>query len=172
LLIRADLRSPEIRIDLHWLTQQRQMLGVTRFLDLLHEQLSADDAQALLRLLDDFASSARDEGVETAAEGQGAPAAEPGDRTSAASLETPSAPQPVLPPEAQAEIQALHNLPDDALWTIAREQMPEEVQARAHELMEKNSRGVITDDEHAELETLVARGDQYMLQKAEATAIL
>jgi len=52
---------------------------------------------------------------------------------------------------------------DDTLWTIARAQMPEEVQARAHELMEKNSRGVITDDEHAELETLVAHGDQCML---------
>src|SRR5262249_20745990 len=100
LLIRAELRSPEIRIDLHWLTQQRQMLGETRFLDLLREQLSADDAQALLRLLDDFASRAQDEGVKPTAEGQGTQAAELGDHTSAVSAETLSAPQPELPPGA------------------------------------------------------------------------
>lgn len=50
--------------------------------------------------------------------------------------------------------------------------MPEDVQARAHALLEKNSRGVITDEEHAELEKLVERGDQFMLRKAEAAAIL
>jgi hypothetical protein len=57
-LIRVELQSPDVRIDLHWLTQQHQMLGGTRFLSLLHEQLSNDDAQALLRQLDDFAASA------------------------------------------------------------------------------------------------------------------
>jgi len=38
--------------------------------------------------------------------------------------------------------------------------------------LEKNSRGVITDEEHAELEALVDRGDRLMLRKAEAAAIL
>jgi hypothetical protein len=57
LLIHMELRSPVVRNDLHWLTQQRQMLGETRFLGLLREQLSEDDAQALLHLLDDFASN-------------------------------------------------------------------------------------------------------------------
>jgi len=87
-------------------------------------------------------------------------------------LKTLSAPLPVLPPEVQAELEALHQLSDDALWTIARAQMSEEVQARAQALLEKNSRGVITDEEHAELEKLVERGDQLMLRKAEAAAIL
>ena len=87
-------------------------------------------------------------------------------------LKTLSAPLPVLPSEVQAELDALHQLSDDALWTIARAQMPEEVQARAHALLEKNSRGVITDEEHAELEKLVERGDQLMLRKAAAAAIL
>lgn len=50
--------------------------------------------------------------------------------------------------------------------------MPEDVQARAHALLEKNSRGVITDEEHAELDKLVERGDQLMLRKAEAATIL
>ena len=87
-------------------------------------------------------------------------------------LKTLSAPLPVLPPEVQAELEALHQLSDDALWTIARAQMSAEVQAHAQALLEKNSRGVITDEEHAELETLVERGDQLMLRKAEAAAIL
>jgi hypothetical protein len=83
-------------------------------------------------------------------------------------LKTLAAPLPVLPPETQAELDALHHLSDDALWTIASAQMPEDVQARAHALLDKNSRGAITDDEHAELEQLVERGDRLMLRKAEA----
>jgi hypothetical protein len=87
-------------------------------------------------------------------------------------LKTLAAPLPVLPPDTQAELDALHRLSDDALWTIASAQMPEDVQARAHALMDKNSRGAITDDEHAELEQLVERGDRLMLRKAEAATIL
>jgi hypothetical protein len=87
-------------------------------------------------------------------------------------LKTLAAPLPVLPPDTQAELDALQHLSDDALWTIARAQMPEDVQARAHALMDKNSRGAMTDEEHAELEQLVERGDRLMLRKAEAAAIL
>jgi hypothetical protein len=95
-----ELRSPEIRINFHWLTQQRQMLEETRFLGILREQLSEDDVQALLHMLDDFASNAQDDRVEAAAEGQGAHTEELGDRASAASPETLSTPPPELPPEA------------------------------------------------------------------------
>ena len=87
-------------------------------------------------------------------------------------LRTLAAPLPVLPPDTQAELEALQYLSDDALWTIAREQLPEDVQARAHTLMDKNSRGVMTDEEHGELEQLVARGDRLMLRKAQAAAML
>src|SRR4029453_1897557 len=80
LLICMELRSPEVSSNLSCLTQQRQMLEETRFLGLLREQLSEDDVQALLRLLDDFASNAQDYRVETATEGQGAHTEEPGDR--------------------------------------------------------------------------------------------
>jgi hypothetical protein len=79
---------------------------------------------------------------------------------------------PSLPVDDQAELDALHRLSDDALWTIAREQVPEAAQARARALMEKNSRGTITDAETAELEELVQRADRVMLRKAEAAAIL
>jgi hypothetical protein len=87
-------------------------------------------------------------------------------------LKTLAAPLPVLPPDTQAELDALQHLSDDALWTIAREQMPEDVQVRAHALMDKNSRSVMTDEEHAELAQLVERGDRLMLRKAEAAALL
>lgn len=79
---------------------------------------------------------------------------------------------PSLPPDDQAELDALHHLSNDALRTIAREQVSEEAQARAHTLMDKNSRGTITTIEAAELEALVQRADRVMLRKAEAAAIL
>jgi hypothetical protein len=88
-------------------------------------------------------------------------------------LSTPlSEATPILLPEEQAELDALHQLSDDLLWTIAREQMPEDVEKHAHALMDKNSRGTITDDERAELEKLVERADRLMLRKAEGAAIL
>jgi tetratricopeptide (TPR) repeat protein len=99
LLIHLELHSPEIRIDLHWLTQQRQQLGEMRFFGLLREQLSEKDAQTILRLLDDFASSAQGDTVETIAETQGVQAVELGDSASVTSSEPLSAPPAVLPPE-------------------------------------------------------------------------
>lgn len=72
----------------------------------------------------------------------------------------------------QHELDALQYLSDDALWTIAREQLPTAIQDRAHELLDKNSRASISDSEHKELEALVERGDQLMLRKAEAAHLL
>lgn len=87
-------------------------------------------------------------------------------------LKTLSPPLPTLPPDLQQELNALHNLSDDTLWTIARDQMPDDAQIRAHDLMDKNTRETISDDERAELEKLAERADQLMLRKAEAAAIL
>lgn len=87
-------------------------------------------------------------------------------------LRTLSTPLPELPHDEQAELDALHQLSDDALWTIAREQMPEDVQRRAHELMGRNSRDQLSDEEAAELERLVVRADRLLLRKAEAAALL
>jgi hypothetical protein len=87
-------------------------------------------------------------------------------------LKTLSGPLPSLSPDEQAELDALKHLSDDAPWTIARDQMPEHVQARAHDLMERNSRGTISDEERIELQKLVERADRLMLRKAEAVALL
>jgi hypothetical protein len=81
-------------------------------------------------------------------------------------------PLAALPHDEQVELAALKHLSDDALWTIAREQMPEEVQQRAHVLMERNARGQITDTEYTELQHMVERGDRLMVRKAEAAALL
>lgn len=87
-------------------------------------------------------------------------------------LRTLSAPLPALPPDEEAELEALKNLSDDALWTIAREQMPDSLQTRMQDLMDKNSLGTITPDEYSELEGLVERGQQLMIRKSEAAALL
>ena len=83
-----------------------------------------------------------------------------------------SEPLPKLPPDEQAELDALQHLSDDALWTIARSVMSQEIKARMQILMDKNTHGTISDDEYAELGSFVERGDQLMLRKAEAMAIL
>lgn len=81
-------------------------------------------------------------------------------------------PDEPLPPDEQEELDALAHLSDDALWTIAREQMPADLQARMGELMDRNTQGRLTDREREELEAQVERGDRLTLRKAEAAALL
>ncbi len=73
-----------------------------------------------------------------------------------------------LPDDERAELRALVYLSDDALWTMAREQMASARQSRMQVLMDKNSSGSITDGEYAELTQLVEVGQRLALRKAEA----
>jgi hypothetical protein len=98
--------------------------------------------------------------------------AQPVDQVMIDHLRMMAAPLPALAPEEEAELDALKSLSDDALWTMAREQMPEDLQARMQELMDKNSLGSITPEEYGELEGLVERGQRLMLRKSEAAALL
>jgi hypothetical protein len=77
-----------------------------------------------------------------------------------------------LPTNEQAELRALHHLSDDALRVIAAEQMLSVNQAQMGQLMTKNSQGELSQEERNILTALVERGDQLMLRKAEAAAIL
>lgn len=77
-----------------------------------------------------------------------------------------------LPPDEQEELNALRHLSDDALWTIAREQMPQAVQEQMQVLMDKNNFGTITPDEYQRLEDYVMRGNRLMVRKAEAATLL
>lgn len=83
-----------------------------------------------------------------------------------------SEPLPTLPPDIQEELDALRRLSDDTLWTIARDQLAENVQKRAHDLMQKNNQGSLTQQEQDELDQLVEKADRLMLRKAEAASIL
>ena len=82
--------------------------------------------------------------------------------------------QPVLdlPSDERAELQAMSYLSTDALWTIAREQMPPDLQHAMSQLMEKNSQGTITEDEFRDLSALVERGQRLTLRKSQAMKLL
>lgn len=77
-----------------------------------------------------------------------------------------------LPTSEQAELRALHYLSDDALLAMAAEQMSVVNQTYLTQLMERNSQGKLDSGEQKMLAALVERGDQLLLGKAEAAAIL
>jgi len=77
-----------------------------------------------------------------------------------------------IPVDEQAELKAMAYLSDDALWTIAREQMQSTLQERMSVLMAKNSLGTISEGEHTELSALVDRGERLTLRKARAMKLL
>ena len=82
--------------------------------------------------------------------------------------------QPILdlPADERTELQAMAYLSDDALWTIAREQMQPELQACMSQLMDKNSAGTITENEWRDLSNLVERGQRLTLRKSQAMKLL
>jgi hypothetical protein len=79
---------------------------------------------------------------------------------------------PLLDDEEEAELYAMRFLSEDALWAMAREQMPLDTQARMQILMDKNTQGEIQPAEYEELSQLVERGQRLMLRKSEAAALL
>lgn len=83
-----------------------------------------------------------------------------------------SEPLPMLLPDEQAELDALSHLSVEALWTIVREQLPREQQLRMQVLMDSHSKGTLLSEEVSELEHLVEQGQQVMLRKAKAAALL
>lgn len=87
-------------------------------------------------------------------------------------LRTLSHQLPTLPPDEEAELAALRLLSDDALWAIAKEQLANNLQEKMQVLMDKNSDGSITQVEYSELDQLVERGQQLIVRKSEAAAIL
>jgi hypothetical protein len=81
-------------------------------------------------------------------------------------------PLPALAPEEQRELGALTFLSDDALWTIAREHMPEERQARLQALMAANFHRTLDDVQGTELAALVSQGQRLSVRKAQAAVLL
>ena len=79
---------------------------------------------------------------------------------------------PSLSADEERELIAFKFLSDDTLRAIAKEQMPDGIQARLQQLMDKNNLGTITSVEHDELTELVERSQRLMLRKAWAAGIL
>ena len=77
-----------------------------------------------------------------------------------------------LPQDEQSELMAMAYLSDETLWTIAREQLPNQLQEHMALLMTKNTRGTITDNEYRELADAVERGNRLTLRKAQAMKYL
>ena len=77
-----------------------------------------------------------------------------------------------LPSDERAELHAMAYLSTDALWTMAREQMQPDLQHAMSQLMEKNSKGTITDEEFRALSALVERGQRLTLRKSQAMQLL
>ena len=61
LVIRLQIGSPQIRINLHWLNRQRDLLGEERFGEILREHLSEEDAVAVLDLMARFSQEEKDQ---------------------------------------------------------------------------------------------------------------
>jgi tetratricopeptide (TPR) repeat protein len=53
LALRLELRVPEVRIDLHWLGRQREALGQGAFQAALRGHLDEENADAMLKMLED-----------------------------------------------------------------------------------------------------------------------
>jgi len=87
-------------------------------------------------------------------------------------LETTLVELPALSADEQAELEALTHLSDEALWTIAREQMQSETQQQMQLLMERNNLGIISTHERDELNRLVDLGQRLILRKAKAVVLL
>jgi hypothetical protein len=81
-------------------------------------------------------------------------------------------PLPKLAEDEQVELDAFSNLPNNALWKIAREQMPHNQQERLQVLMDGNSMGTLSGEEFSELENLVEQGTWVTLRKAKAADVL
>ena len=81
-------------------------------------------------------------------------------------------PRLVLPQDEQTELNALSYLTDATLFTIVREQMPENPQSQMQKLMDKNNQSTLTASEQQILIQLVEDGQRLMLRKAEALKLL
>jgi hypothetical protein len=77
-----------------------------------------------------------------------------------------------VPQDAQAELAAFRQLSNEALWTIAREQIASDLRERATLLLALNKRLALTAAEETELDQLLQSADRVMLRKAEAAALL
>jgi hypothetical protein len=76
------------------------------------------------------------------------------------------------PPEFQVDLAGLDKMDDEALWTIARSRKTAAELGRNDALLARNTAGLLTPTERAELERLRHELDLFVLRKAHAAALL
>jgi hypothetical protein len=76
------------------------------------------------------------------------------------------------PDEFQADLAALDRLEDEALWQLATGRKSAAAMARYNDLLERNQNHHLTEAEQLELMELRSQADRFMLQKAQAAALL
>jgi hypothetical protein len=77
-----------------------------------------------------------------------------------------------LPPSVQAELDALTHLSNEALWTIAHEQMDLDQQEQMQLLRKRSRLNTITEPERTALIQLEDQGQRLTLRKSKAMALL
>jgi hypothetical protein len=77
-----------------------------------------------------------------------------------------------LPPEIEAELQALEFLNDDLLWAVARSRIILPKQRRWQRLLKKSKQQGLTEAEQQELERIMADSDRLTVCKAQAYLLL
>ena len=81
-------------------------------------------------------------------------------------------PEPDLPPAVQAELQAMEQLSDEALWAIARSTANDDTVALYDLLIERQNAATLTTEGRRLLMELREEADALMLRKAHAYALL
>jgi plasmid stability protein len=84
----------------------------------------------------------------------------------------PPTAEPNLPPAVQAELNAMEQLSDEALWTIARSTANDDKVALYDLLVERQDAGMLTPEGRSLLTQLRDAADALMLRKAHAYALL
>ena len=84
----------------------------------------------------------------------------------------PPAPEADLPPSVQAELQAMAQLSDDALWAIAGSTANEDKRALYDLLIERQNAGSLTTEGRHLLAQLREEADALMVRKAQAFVLL
>jgi hypothetical protein len=77
-----------------------------------------------------------------------------------------------VPLEYRAELEAMEDLGDKALWKIFQGRLGPGKERRMRSLLEKNGRGTLTEQERRALGALRAQGDHLMLQRSYAALLL
>lgn len=84
-----------------------------------------------------------------------------------------------LPPSAndapaafQAELRALEELSDEALWDLWHSSVKEPVAVRHRQLLKRNAEETLSPEERQELRQLRDEADRLLLRKAHAAALL